>query len=343
MNKYRKLVAIFLCLLLISGCAPRTRKISPPQGIQKPHVPPPHAGVGDVNLDKMISTIYERIDMSIGKVATQNAEIKSGPGDSFSTLGKVKTGDQLNVYGKTDGWYIVKVPNATSIGCIKESQLKPFFENMGTKKIPNVPSLIINGQAVTPGVPHDPGTQGTPNVPGQPAIPGTPDNPGSPTSPGTPTVPEIPRTPSASKDKPRGDATTEDSVGTGVMTAEEKKVFDLCNSERTKIGAPALKASNDLTKLARLKAKDLVDNNYFSHQSPTYGSPFDMMRDFGINYMYAGENLAQNSTADRAHNAWMGSEGHRKNILNPNFTELGVGIAPKGDGSFIYTQMFIGK
>ena len=325
MNIFRKLTAIFLCLLILIGCAPQTRRIETPQGIQKPHVPTPHFGVGEMNFDGKISTIYERIDMSLGKVTTPSAVVKSGPGDNFSTLGTVKSGEQLNVYGKTDGWYIVTLPNASTIGCIKENQLQPFFENLGVKKIPNVPSQTDNGQPTTPGVPHEPGTQGTPT---------TPDNPNQT---------DIPRTPSASKDKPRGNATTEDPTGTGIMTAEEKKILDLCNTERAKIGASTLKANNDLTKLARLKSKDIVENNYFSHQSPTYGSPFDMMRDHGINYMYAGENLAQNTTAERAFNAWMNSEGHRKNVLNPNFNELGVGIAPKGDGSFIYTQMFIGK
>ena len=130
---------------------------------------------------------------------------------------------------------------------------------------------------------------------------------------------------------------------TNVMTSEERKILELCNSERSKVKAPALKENNDLTKLARLKSRDIVDNNYFSHQSPTYGSPFDMMREHGINYMYAGENLAQNTSAERAFQAWMNSESHKKNILNPNFTELGVGIVSNGNRGFTYTQMFIGK
>jgi len=68
-----------------------------------------------------------------------------------------------------------------------------------------------------------------------------------------------------------------------------------------------------------------------------------MMKTYGVSYMYAGENLAINSDADRAHTAWMNSEGHKKNILNPDFTELGIGLYPKGNGSYAYTQMFIGK
>lgn len=315
MNKFRKLCAIFLCILIIGGCTPQTRRITP-QGIKKPNAPTPPTNIGQMSFDGKISASYERADISLGKIVAPNVVIKSGPGANFTTLGTVTTGDKLNVYGKIDGWYIVKLPNKSSIGCIQEKQLQPYSTNLGLKKIPSVPSPTNTGTTTTPTTPYEPGTQGTPTVPGTPAVP-------KPTTPGT--------------------TTNEDTAGTGVMTSEEKKILDLCNAERAKNGAPALVANNDLTKLARMKSKDIVDKNYFSHQSPTYGSPFEMMRDHGINYMYAGENLAQNTTADKAFNAWMGSEGHKKNILNPNFTELGVGIAPKGDGSFIYTQMFIGR
>ena len=133
------------------------------------------------------------------------------------------------------------------------------------------------------------------------------------------------------------------AAGGGAMNSEESKILRLVNAERAKTGAKALTSSSDCTKLARMKSKDMVDNNYFSHQSPTYGSPFDMLKSNKVNYMYAGENIAMNQSADAAFKAWMNSEGHKKNILNPNFTELGVGIAPKGGGSYIYTQLFIGR
>jgi uncharacterized YkwD family protein len=119
--------------------------------------------------------------------------------------------------------------------------------------------------------------------------------------------------------------------------------LQLANAERAKVGAPALKSNTELNKLATMKSQDIVEKNYFSHQSPTYGSPFDMMKKYGVSYMYAGENLAIDSDADKAHNAWMNSEGHRKNLLNPDFTEIGIGLYPKGNGSYAYTQMFIGK
>jgi uncharacterized YkwD family protein len=127
------------------------------------------------------------------------------------------------------------------------------------------------------------------------------------------------------------------------MTSDESRILQLVNAERAKAGAKPLSANSACTKLARMKSQDMVDNNYFSHQSPTYGSPFDMLKANNVSYMYAGENIAMNQSADAAFKAWMNSEGHRKNILNPNFTELGVGIAPKGNGSYIYTQLFIGR
>jgi uncharacterized YkwD family protein len=133
------------------------------------------------------------------------------------------------------------------------------------------------------------------------------------------------------------------ATGTGTLSSQGSRILQLANAERAKVGAPALKSNTELNKLATMKSQDIVEKNYFSHQSPTYGSPFDMMKKYGVSYMYAGENLAIDSDADKAHNAWMNSEGHRKNLLNPDFTEIGIGLYPKGNGSYAYTQMFIGK
>lgn len=139
----------------------------------------------------------------------------------------------------------------------------------------------------------------------------------------------------------KGGGTT--AAGSGTMASDESRILQLVNAERAKTGAKALSSNSDCTKLARMKSQDMVDKNYFSHQSPTYGSPFDLLKSYNVSYMYAGENIAMNQSADAAFKAWMNSEGHKKNILNPNFTELGVGIAPKGSGSYIYTQLFIGR
>ncbi|MFC0415268.1 CAP domain-containing protein [Cytobacillus solani] len=125
------------------------------------------------------------------------------------------------------------------------------------------------------------------------------------------------------------------------VSAYEQKVLDLTNQERAKNGVPALKLDVELSKVARAKSADMKAKGYFDHNSPTYGSPFDMMKQFGITYKSAGENIAMGQrTPEEVVNAWMNSEGHRKNILNASYTHLGVGYV--ADGNY-WTQMFIGK
>ncbi|MBY3618429.1 SCP-like extracellular [Acinetobacter sp. CUI P1] len=115
---------------------------------------------------------------------------------------------------------------------------------------------------------------------------------------------------------PQQPANTSDSV---------QQVLNLVNKERTNAGLKALSLNSELSKMAMAKAKDMYDNNYFDHQSPTYGSPFDMMKAFGISYSSAGENIAKGQkSAEEVMNQWMNSPGHRANILNSSFTEIGI-------------------
>lgn len=103
------------------------------------------------------------------------------------------------------------------------------------------------------------------------------------------------------------------------------QVVTLVNQERTKAGLSALTSDSALASMALDKAKDMYENNYFDHNSPTYGSPFDMMKAYGIRYTYAGENIAKGQrNPQEVMNAWMNSTGHRQNILSPNFTKIGV-------------------
>ncbi|NRD78247.1 SCP-like extracellular protein [Bacillus sp. BRMEA1] len=128
---------------------------------------------------------------------------------------------------------------------------------------------------------------------------------------------------------------------TGTVSQFVQQVINLTNAQRSQNGLPALKADSQLSSVAQRKAIDMQQNHYFSHTSPTYGSPFDMMRDFGVTYRSAGENIAQGQrTPQEVVTAWMNSPGHRANILNRNYTNIGVGFEATGKH---WSQMFIGK
>ncbi|MEG6567692.1 CAP domain-containing protein [Thermoanaerobacterium saccharolyticum] len=128
------------------------------------------------------------------------------------------------------------------------------------------------------------------------------------------------------------------------LSAQEKQLVDLINSERTSRGLSPLIIDETLSKVARIKAEDMRDNNYFSHTSPTYGSPFNMMKEFGISYNAAAENIALNSDVVSAHYALMNSSGHRENILNPYFNKVGVGVVTNSTGNgIIVVEMFINQ
>jgi len=132
------------------------------------------------------------------------------------------------------------------------------------------------------------------------------------------------------------------SSGTNMPDVQCSRIFQLLNNERAKAGLNSLVYNTALNGLAFMKCREMVEKSYFSHQSPTYGSPFDMIRSNGISYICAGENLAIDSNADYAHTAWMNSPEHRKNILHRSFTQVGIGVHPKGNGSYTYAQLFIG-
>ena len=127
---------------------------------------------------------------------------------------------------------------------------------------------------------------------------------------------------------------------TDSLSEYESEVVRLVNMQRGSAGLKPLAADAELSYVARLKSQDMHDNRYFSHTSPVYGSPFQMMKDFGVKYRSAGENLAMGQrTPSEVVTAWMNSPGHRANILNASFTRIGVGYVK--DGNY-WTQMFVG-
>lgn len=124
----------------------------------------------------------------------------------------------------------------------------------------------------------------------------------------------------------------------------KQQVIELTNKEREKNGLPKLKDDSELADVAQKKSKDMVNNNYFSHNSPTYGSPFEMMQNFGIDYKTAAENIAAGQDSpEEVVRKWMKSAGHRKNILNKSVTHIGIGVERGGEMGIYWTQMFIQK
>ena len=198
-------------------------------------------------------------------------------------------------------------------------------------------------------------TQGQATVQAKPAAPATPAKqaPKAATAestapaPATADIKSAAPAPATADIKSAAPATTAAPASAAAPTssnigAYEQQVVDLVNKERAAAGLSALKVNTTLANVAEKKAEDLRDNNYFAHQSPTYGSPFDMMKQFGISYTSAGENIAKGQkTPDEVMNGWMNSEGHRANILNSSYTEIGVGYVTDSNGGTYWVQEFI--
>ena len=154
---------------------------------------------------------------------------------------------------------------------------------------------------------------------------------GTPARPSSPSQPAAPQKPDAQVPLPSG------------LTADEKNMIELVNKERANRGLSPLQVDMKLEDVARTKAQDMVNNHYFSHNSPTYGSPFQMMKSFGINYQAAAENIAQNRTVEAGHEMLMNSSGHRANILNPSFTHVAIAVVDGGNYGKTFVQMFVKK
>ncbi len=160
----------------------------------------------------------------------------------------------------------------------------------------------------------------TPSVPETPEVPETPDTEQKPSEPETEQKPETPE------------------VENSAMSQLEREATRLVNVRRAENGLKPLTISEALSVKARVKSTDMLENNYFSHNSPTYGSPFALMKALGIEYRSAAENIAMGyRTAEAVVNAWMNSPSHRANILSSNYTSMGIGHV---DG--YWTQWFIG-
>jgi len=127
------------------------------------------------------------------------------------------------------------------------------------------------------------------------------------------------------------------------LTAREQQMLDLINKDRIAYGLKPLEVDMRLTRLARLKSQDIVDNHYFAHESPTYGTAFDMFRANNISFLRGGENLSKAGNVLVSHMRLMNSTNHRANLLTPQYTHIGIGIVDNIPSGIVVTEMFIQK
>jgi uncharacterized protein YkwD len=125
----------------------------------------------------------------------------------------------------------------------------------------------------------------------------------------------------------------------------EARAFAAINQERAAYGLPPLRLAGDLSVVAREHSQDMVERDYFAHQSPDGRDLRHRFARHGIsNWRYIAENIACNRGYEDPVNAavagWMNSPGHRKNILNKNLAESGIGVAVSDSGRVFFTQVF---
>lgn len=244
------------------------------------------------------------------QVTTAVLNVRCGPSTGYRRIAQVCRNQIISCIGKIGTWYVVYLDNGI-VGAVCGDYVKPYYPPEETPTPTNTP-------APTPAPSSTP--QPTP----------MPTATSAPTPTGTPVPTAVP---SSTPAPPASDIT---------LTADEQEMINLINQERAKEGRSPLTADMELVRIARLKSQDMVDNNYFSHESPTYGSPGQMLTNFGVRYNYFGENIAGNTTVQKAHTSLMNSTGHRNNILNKNFNKIGIGIVNSPKFGKMFTQLFIG-
>lgn len=142
----------------------------------------------------------------------------------------------------------------------------------------------------------------------------------------------------------KSNSTTGNTTNTTQVTdSNVALVLQLINEARMNAGVSALKLGTTLPKIAQLKAEDMVKNNYFAHNSPTYGTPFKMMSDYGIDYKAAGENIAGNPDITAAVKSWLASDTHKQNLLSSAYNYIGIGIQKSETYGYIIVAMFVGE
>lgn len=260
------------------------------------------------------SEAYQKVDSSSGVITANEVNLRTGPATTFDILCKLKKDQKVTVMGKLGDWYAVYVGANGNVGSVSSRYLKldKAKTTTGTKQV------------------------ATQNNSGKSTAATTAKNSQSGSKAAA----------TGSADKAKAPAENTSSKATVSekpinISSDEQALFDAVNKARKEEGLKALQFDAQLVTVARLKAKDMKDNNYFSHTSKYYGTPFDMMKKYGIKFSTAGENIAGNQSIDKVVKAWLKENGN--NIYNDKFTHTGIGIVDSPTYGKLFVQMFIKK
>lgn len=325
MKKINALLLSCVMLVMIFNVSCTTKEDEPVKGVE--------------------SSVNETGDVKAVKITAPKANVTVGCDPNSQVLQSANKNANFNVLNKVnDDWYAVQLPN-NQIGFVPQGQCTPVTPQQPNATNANVPSAGKN----TPQMPSPGGNKNAPQTPN--AGGGTTPTPGGSNTTPAPNDATTPKTPATDKNvttpkTPAADNTAKNDQNTTTnqgISSGEQQMINLVNQSRKQNGLSALQADNQLSEIARIKSKDMIDKNYFSHNSPTYGSPFDMLKNFGVSYIKAGENIAGNQTVEKAHEALMNSPGHRQNILSSEYTHIGIGVQKGGQYGNMFTQLFIRK
>lgn len=250
----------------------------------------------------------EKVDFSDVKVTASYLNVREGPATSYPSICMLEKGHTVRIIGKLGNWYAIYDTKDGHIGAVDGKYL-------------NISASAVTASANV--------SKAAAKATASKAAAATASKTASKTT--------------AAKTEKNAAASADSAVVPTDVTDDELALFNLVNKARKDAGVNELAFDKGLLKVARLKATDMVENSYFSHQSPTYGSPFDMMKQFDFTFKTAGENIAGNKSIEGAFKAWMSSDTHKKNILNTGFNYTGIGISSSNTYGKVLVQQFIGK
>ena len=252
---------------------------------------------------------YEEVDFATGIVTANVLNVRQGPGMTYKVISKVHKDDYIRIFAKIGDWYVVQTNNDI-IGTVHVNYINPIY-----------PNNAVNAQAY--------------NTESSEKVDSEENNQEKEVS--------NENIIDSNLEEENVNVVVSDKENTSELTQDEQEVFDLINKSREDAGLAKLEIDDDLQNICRIKANEMVEKNYFSHDSPTYGSPFDMLKSNNIEYKVAGENIAGNTSNQKAVEAWLGSENHKKNIINNSYNYTGIAAVDSEKYGKIYVQMFIGR